>query len=97
MVSDVLVDDEALVVTSGIFRLAGAQSFGGTHRGRVCVRIFIGCECACVLWASSLYCVILKKSTVCSQVDGNIHGIVNVRSYRTLLIQPTAVLFSQRL
>ena len=70
MVSDVPVDDEALVVTSGIFRLAGAQSFGGAYRGRVCVRVFIGwvcvrvfigCECACVLWASSLYCVILKK------------------------------------
>ena len=61
MVSDVPVDDEAPVVTSGIFRSAGAQSFGGAHRGRVCVRVFIGCECACVLWASSLYCVILKK------------------------------------
>ena len=54
MVSDVPVDDEASVVTSGIFRSAGAQSFGGDHRGRVCVFVFIGCECACVLWASSL-------------------------------------------
>ena len=62
MVSDVPVDDEALVVTSGIFRFAGAQSFGGAYRGRVCVRVFIGCECACVLLASSLYCVILKKN-----------------------------------
>ena len=61
MVSDVPVDDEAPVVTSRIFRSAGAQSFGGAHRGRVYVRVFIGCECACVLWASSLYCVILKK------------------------------------
>ena len=50
------------MVTSGIFRSAGAQSFGGAHRGRVCVRVFIGCECACVLWASSLYCVILKNT-----------------------------------
>ena len=65
MVSDVLVDDEAPVVTSRIFRSAGAQSFGGAHRGRVCVRVFIGCECACVLWASSLYCVILKKNYKC--------------------------------
>ena len=63
MVSDVPVDDEAPVVTSGIFRSAGAQSFGGAHRGRVCVRVFIECECACVLWASSLYCVILKKQS----------------------------------
>ena len=65
MVSDVLVDDEAPVVTSRIFRSAGAQSFGGAHRGRVCVRVFIGCECACVLWASSLYYVILKKNYKC--------------------------------
>ena len=42
MVSDVPVDDEAPVVTSRIFRFAGAQSFGGAHRGRVCVRVFIG-------------------------------------------------------
>jgi len=61
VVSDVPVDDEAPVVTSGIFRSAGAQSFGGAHRDRICVRVFIGCECACVLWASSLYRVILKK------------------------------------
>ena len=61
MVSDVPVDDEAPVVTSGIFRSAGAQSFRGAHRGRVYVRVFIGCECVCVLWASMLYCVILKQ------------------------------------
>jgi hypothetical protein len=35
VVSDVPVDDEAPVVTSRIFRSAGAQSFGGAHRGRV--------------------------------------------------------------
>jgi hypothetical protein len=29
-------------VTSGISRLVGAQSFGGAHRDRVCVRVFIG-------------------------------------------------------
>jgi hypothetical protein len=39
------------MVTSGISRSAGAQSFGGAHRGRICVRVFIGvsvracCEC----------------------------------------------------
>jgi hypothetical protein len=42
VVSDVPLDDEALVVTSRISRFAGAQSFGGAHRGRVCVRVFIG-------------------------------------------------------
>jgi hypothetical protein len=42
VVSDVLVDDEAPLVTSVISRSVGAQSFGGAHRGRVCVPIFIG-------------------------------------------------------
>jgi hypothetical protein len=42
VVSDVPVDDEAPVVTSRISRSAGAQFFGGAHRGRVCVRVFIG-------------------------------------------------------
>jgi hypothetical protein len=41
-VSDIPVDDEAPSVTSGISRSVGAQSFGGAHRGRVCVRVFIG-------------------------------------------------------
>jgi hypothetical protein len=42
VVSDVPVDDEAPLVTSRISRSAGAQSFRGAHRGRVCVRVFIG-------------------------------------------------------
>jgi hypothetical protein len=42
VVSDIPVDDEAPLVTLGISRYAGAQSFGGTHRGRVCVRVLIG-------------------------------------------------------
>jgi hypothetical protein len=32
----------ALLVTSEISRYVGAQSFGGAHRGRVCVCVFIG-------------------------------------------------------
>jgi hypothetical protein len=40
VVNDVSVDDEASLVTSGISRSAGAHSFGGAHRGRVCVRVF---------------------------------------------------------
>jgi len=63
VVSDVPVDDKASVVTLGIFRSAGAQSFGGAHMDRICVHVFIGCECACVLWASSLNCLILKKNS----------------------------------
>jgi hypothetical protein len=42
VVSDIPVDDEAPLVTSGISRSVSAQSFGGAHRGRVCVRVFIG-------------------------------------------------------
>jgi hypothetical protein len=42
VVSDVPVDDEAPLVTSGISRCVGAQSFGGAHKGRVCVLVFIG-------------------------------------------------------
>jgi hypothetical protein len=41
VVSGVPVDDEAPLVTSRISRFAGVQSFGGAHRGRVCVRVFI--------------------------------------------------------
>jgi hypothetical protein len=42
VVSDIPVNDEAPLVTSGISRSAGVQSFGGAHRGRVCVCVFIG-------------------------------------------------------
>jgi hypothetical protein len=42
VVSDVPVDDEAPLVTSGIPRSVDAQSFGGAHRGGICVRVFIG-------------------------------------------------------
>jgi hypothetical protein len=42
VVSDVPVDDETPLVTSGISRSVGVQSFRGAHRGRVCVRVFIG-------------------------------------------------------
>jgi hypothetical protein len=43
VVRDVPVDNEAPVVTLRISRSAGAQSFRGAHRGRVCVCVlFIG-------------------------------------------------------
>jgi hypothetical protein len=61
VVNDVPVDDEALVVTSRISRSVVAQSFGGAHRGRVCVRVFIGVSvCACCE-RLLLYRVNLKK------------------------------------
>jgi hypothetical protein len=48
VVSDVPVDDEASLVTSGISRSAGVQSYGGAHWGMVCVHVFIGvCVHAC--------------------------------------------------
>jgi hypothetical protein len=48
MVSDVPIDDEAPLVTSGISRSVGAKSFEGAHMGRVCVRVFIRVSvCAC--------------------------------------------------
>jgi hypothetical protein len=57
VVSDVPVDDEAPLVTSGISRSVGAQSFGGAHRGRVCVHVFIGVSvhacCVCVVLCNS--------------------------------------------
>jgi hypothetical protein len=40
---DVPVDSETLLVTDFVnLKIKPAQSFGGTHRGRVCVRVFIG-------------------------------------------------------
>jgi hypothetical protein len=42
VVSDVPVDDKALVVTSRISGFVGAQFFGGAHRDRVYVRVFKG-------------------------------------------------------
>jgi hypothetical protein len=49
VVSDVPVDEEAPVVTSRISRSTGTHSFGGAHRDRVYVRVFIGVSVrACV-------------------------------------------------
>jgi hypothetical protein len=62
VVSDVPVDDEASVVTSRISRFAGAQSFGGAHRGRVCVRVFIGSVCVRVVSVCVVLCESKKKS-----------------------------------
>jgi hypothetical protein len=42
VVSDVPVDDETPLVTLGISRSAGVQSYEGAHWGMVCVRVFIG-------------------------------------------------------
>jgi hypothetical protein len=70
VVSDVSVDDETLIVTSGNSRFASAsaQCFRGAHKGRVCVRVFMS-ECDCVLRASALHCVILKKTESCNNIS----------------------------
>jgi hypothetical protein len=40
---DVIVDSETLSVTDFMnLKIKLTQSFGGAHRGRVCVRVFIG-------------------------------------------------------
>ena len=65
---DVPVDSEASVVTSSISRICIAGSvFKDAHRGRVCVRVFIGCECACACAVS--VCIVLcnlKRSEILS-------------------------------
>jgi hypothetical protein len=42
VVNDVPIDDEAPLVTSKISISASAKSFEGAHRGKVCIRVFIG-------------------------------------------------------
>jgi hypothetical protein len=42
VVSDIPVGDEVPLVISGISRSAGAQSFEGAHKGKVCVCVIIG-------------------------------------------------------
>jgi hypothetical protein len=49
VVSDVRVDDEARMMTLGISRSVGAQSFGGTHRGKGLRTYIHRGECACAL------------------------------------------------
>jgi hypothetical protein len=40
---DVSVDSETLLVTDFVnLKIMPAQSFGDAHRGRMCVRVFIG-------------------------------------------------------
>jgi hypothetical protein len=76
VVSNVPVDDETPVVTLGVSRSVGAQSFEGAHRGRVCVCVFIGVSlCACY---ERLYCTVQflknkkkeKLANMYQQVDG---------------------------
>jgi hypothetical protein len=65
VVSDIPVDDEAPLVISGISRSVGAQSFGGAHRDKVCVRVFIGVSvraCCERLCNSKKRCLLMRYS-----------------------------------
>jgi hypothetical protein len=49
MVDDVLVNNEAHMVTSSILRFAGpTQFFKSAHWGKMCVYTFIGGECVLI-------------------------------------------------
>jgi hypothetical protein len=58
----VSVDSETLLVTDFVnLKIKPTQSFGGTHRGRVCVRVFIGVSdrmcmsiCICTVFLKKL-------------------------------------------
>jgi hypothetical protein len=63
VVSDVPVDDEAPLVTSRISRSVGARSFGGAHRDRACVRVFIGVS---VHACEHLRCTVINKRYYCN-------------------------------
>jgi hypothetical protein len=54
---DVSVDSDALLVTDFVnFKIKSAQSFRVTHKGRMCVRIFI--------WMSALTCMSIYVYTI---------------------------------
>jgi hypothetical protein len=58
---DVPVDSETLLVTDFVnLKIKPAQSFGGAHRGRVCVCVFIGVS-ARTCMSIYVYTVFLKK------------------------------------
>jgi hypothetical protein len=59
---DVPIDNEALLVTAFvILKIKPAQSFEGTHRGRVCVRVCIyRGECSNIYKYLHLCCVSKK-------------------------------------
>jgi hypothetical protein len=58
---DILIDSDALLVTDFMnFKIKSAQSFGCAHRGRVCIRVFIGVS-AHTCMSICIYTVFLKK------------------------------------
>jgi hypothetical protein len=63
---DVPIDSETLLVTDFVnFKIKSAQSFEGAHRGRVCVRVFIGVSahtcmsiCVCTVFVKKVLQVV---------------------------------------
>jgi hypothetical protein len=63
---DVPVDSETLLVTDFVnLKIKSAQSFRGAHRGRMCVRMFIGMSAHTRM--SICVCNIFQKIIVKSQ------------------------------
>jgi hypothetical protein len=66
---DVPIDSEALLVTDFVnFKIKPTQSFEGAHRGRVCVRVFIGVSartcmsiCVCTVFVKK----VLQVMSIC--------------------------------
>jgi hypothetical protein len=62
MGGDVPVDSETLLVTDFVnLKIKLVQSFGGAHRGRMCVRVFIGVS-ARTCMSICICTVFLKKN-----------------------------------
>jgi hypothetical protein len=65
---DVPVDSDALLVTDFMnLKIKPAQSFGCAHRGRVCVRVFIGLS-AHTCMSICVYTMFLKKYRSISEI-----------------------------
>ena len=61
VVGDVSIDSEAPMMTSLIsYRGLASPVFEGAHRGRYCVRAFIGGECACIVITCVRLCNLKK-------------------------------------
>jgi hypothetical protein len=65
---DIPVDNESLLVTDFVnLKIKSAQFFRCTHRGRVCVRVFIGVSAH--MYMSICVCTVFLKKTMVSYYD----------------------------
>jgi hypothetical protein len=68
---DVPIDSETLLVTDFVnLKIKLAQSFGGGHRDKVCVHVFIGVS-AHTCMSICICTVFLKKKKKCVGSDGS--------------------------